>query len=395
MDRGRAALADIRAQHRRADHFLRVPSTVASMPPSLHAHGDALARLHVGGAGEDVAVGALGEAEAALEHAHRRQRLELAARRTRSRDAAGPAPAARPSPAGGASPPARGAARRSGGAGARGAGAPRRARRSARAAASLRARTRRLRSTCSSRRWRRSSSRRRGSPRRARARSSSWRARRARLGQRAPAPAAQQRQLGDQVVANRDGALGRGRRRRRAQVGDEVRDREVGLVADRGDHRNAAGVDRARDRLLVERPQILQRAAAARDDDDVDVGDRLQLADARRRCPARRLRPAPACGASRIGIGKRRCATRTMSRMTAPCGDVTTPMRRGRNGSGRLRACIEQTLGAEPLLELLEGERQRARARRLDRRRPSSGTCRAPRTASAARGTGPPSPLRA
>ena len=50
--------------------------------------------------------------------------------------------------------------------------------------------------------------------------------------------------------------------------------------------------------------------------------------------------PSPCTGvaASRIGIGKRRCATWTMSRMTAPDADVTTPIRRGRNGSGRLRA---------------------------------------------------------
>ena len=49
--------------------------------------------------------------------------------------------------------------------------------------------------------------------------------------------------------------------------------------------------------------------------------------------------------------------------MTAPVGDVTTPIRRGRNGSGRLRAGVEQPLGAQPLLELLERQRQRARAR--------------------------------
>ena len=50
--------------------------------------------------------------------------------------------------------------------------------------------------------------------------------------------------------------------------------------------------------------------------------------------------PSPCTGAgdSRIGIGQRRWATRMMSRMTAPWGEVTTPRRRGSSGSGRLRA---------------------------------------------------------
>jgi hypothetical protein len=53
--------------------------------------------------------------------------------------------------------------------------------------------------------------------------------------------------------------------------------------------------------------------------------------------------------ASKIGIGKRRCATWTMSRMTAPEADVTTPIRRGRNGSGRLRP-RRTALGAQRCL---------------------------------------------
>ena len=44
-------------------------------------------------------------------------------------------------------------------------------------------------------------------------------------------------------------------------------------MPDGRDHGDAAGEDRARHGLLVEGPEILERAAAARDDDDVDVGD--------------------------------------------------------------------------------------------------------------------------
>jgi hypothetical protein len=52
-----------------------------------------------------------------------------------------------------------------------------------------------------------------------------------------------------------------------------------------------------------------------------------------------------------------------MSRITAPVGEVTTPMTRGRNGSGRLRS-VEQPLGGEPRA-LLEQRQQRALAGQL------------------------------
>ena len=73
--------------------------------------------------------------------------------------------------------------------------------------------------------------------------------------------------------------LGGGGRRRRAPVGDEVGDRGVGLVADGGDDGHAAGEDRARDELVVERPELLDRAAAAAGDDHVDVAARVELLD--------------------------------------------------------------------------------------------------------------------
>ena len=54
-----------------------------------------------------------------------------------------------------------------------------------------------------------------------------------------------------------------------------------------------------------------------------------------------------------------------MSRIAAPSSEVTTPILRGRAGSGRLRRRIEQPFGRQPLLELLERELQRAEALRL------------------------------
>ena len=56
-----------------------------------------------------------------------------------------------------------------------------------------------------------------------------------------------------------------------------------------------------------------------------------------------------------------------MSRITAPVGDVTMPMRSGIDGSGRFRAASNKPFGRQLLLQLLEGELQRAVTLRLNR----------------------------
>ncbi len=75
--------------------------------------------------------------------------------------------------------------------------------------------------------------------------------------------------LGDLVLGFGD-QLGGGGRGGRAEVGSEVGDGEVGLMADGGDHGQARGGDGAGDALRVEGGQIFKRAAAAGEDDDVD-----------------------------------------------------------------------------------------------------------------------------
>ena len=186
-----------------------------------------------------------------------------------------------------------------------------------------------------------------------------------RLGQRPPATPLQERQLGAQVLLDRHRQLGGGGRGRRAQVGDEVGDREVGLVPDGGDHRHAAGDDGARHRLLVEGPEILQRATAARDDDDVDVVDRLQAPQRRGDRQRRAL--------SLHGRG--RDQNRQRKPTVGDPDDVAhdRPLRRGHDAEPArqkrqrpLARRIEEPLGAEALLELLERQRQRAGPRRLD-----------------------------
>ena len=49
-----------------------------------------------------------------------------------------------------------------------------------------------------------------------------------------------------------------------------------------------------------------------------------------------------------------------MSRITAPVGEVTTPISRGANGSGCLRVLVEQPFGGERAAALVEQRHQRA-----------------------------------
>ena len=77
-------------------------------------------------------------------------------------------------------------------------------------------------------------------------------------------------QLAQGLIARCADQLGSGGRRGCAQVGDEIGDAEIGLVPHPADHRHRAGGDGAGQGLVVEGPQILDRAAAAHQQDDVD-----------------------------------------------------------------------------------------------------------------------------
>ncbi len=74
---------------------------------------------------------------------------------------------------------------------------------------------------------------------------------------------------------------GRGRRRC-AQVRDEVCDREIDLVADAGDQRQAEPGDRARERLVIEGEEVLERPAAAHQEQDVDFAASVREREHRR-----------------------------------------------------------------------------------------------------------------
>ena len=138
-----------------------------------------------------------------------------------------------------------------------------------------------------------------------------------------------------QIGAHRHGALGGGGRRRRAAIGDEIDEGPIGLVTDGRDQRDGARGDGADDDLLVEAPEILEGAAATGDDEQ--IGPRHGRAGVSALKPpiaaatsAAEVSPCTRTGQTRTWQGKRSSRRCRMSRMTAPVGEVTTPMTRGR-----------------------------------------------------------------
>ena len=107
-------------------------------------------------------------------------------------------------------------------------------------------------------------------------------------------PFAQRQQLVGQFLLGANHQLRRRRRRRRAQVGDEVADGEIGLVPDGGDDRDLGSGDHARQAFIIEGEEVLEGAAAARDDDDIHFAVPIEVADARSLPRRLRCRPAPA-----------------------------------------------------------------------------------------------------
>ncbi len=145
-------------------------------------------------------------------------------------------------------------------------------------------------------------------------------------------------QIGDeraQVGQHRRGHLGRPGGGRRAAVGDEVDQGGVGLVPHGRDDRDGRRRHRAGQALVVEAPQVLDRAAAARDDQQVGAGDGPVRPSGRRsrgwRFPTwpQAASPWTTTGQTMTRQGQRSAMRCRMSRITAPVGLVITPMVRG------------------------------------------------------------------
>ena len=109
-----------------------------------------------------------------------------------------------------------------------------------------------------------------------------------------------------QIGADRHRHLGSGGRRRRAQIGREIAQSRVRLMAHGGDYRNWRFGHGADHRLLVKGPQILDGPATARDDEQIRPRDRAagrnRAKPTPRRRPLARQRPRPAPAPARRAL---------------------------------------------------------------------------------------------
>ena len=173
-----------------------------------------------------------------------------------------------------------------------------------------------------------------------------------------------------QVGEHRHRQLRRRSRRRRAQVGSEIAQGRVGLMPHGRDDRDRAVRDRAHHHLFVERPQILDRPAAARDDDEIGSrhrairGDRIEAAHRRRHLFRRALplhldRPDDDMAGAAILQPVQDIADHRAGRRRHH------PDRARQIGQRDLALAIEQPLARQLGLQFLEQRHQRARAGQL------------------------------
>ena len=133
------------------------------------------------------------------------------------------------------------------------------------------------------------------------------------------------------------------------------------------------------DALVVERPEVLEAAAAAGEDRQLRgvvlaalgaalLDPALEAAERATTMLAGASSPWTwhATRTTRVS-GQRRARTWPMSRQTTPVGLVTTAIVVGRCGSGRLRAWSNRPSWVELRLERLEAQREVAEPGRLDR----------------------------
>ncbi len=136
-----------------------------------------------------------------------------------------------------------------------------------------------------------------------------------------------------------------------AEVGDEVGDGEVGLVADGGDDGELRGGDGAGEGLVVEAGEVFEGASAAGDEDEVDVvmpgGWRLN-----QRMPAatlagqlRALHDGGVDEEVEAGVAAADDGDDVADDGAGGRGDDADAAREG--GRGRLRAAVEEAFGEE------------------------------------------------
>ena len=162
------------------------------------------------------------------------------------------------------------------------------------------------------------------------------------------------------------------RRRGRTHVRGEVAQRRVLLVAHGRDDRHGGRGDCADEALVAEREQVLEAAAAAREDDHVDVrllGERAERVDDPERGPrALDVR----LGDENVRRGKPALDRRddVLLRGCVVAGDETDPPREQRQRP--LALVREEPFRGERRLQPLERGEMRAEAEALDRQRPQA-----------------------
>ncbi len=179
-----------------------------------------------------------------------------------------------------------------------------------------------------------------------------------------------------------------------AQVGDVVDQRGVGLVPDRRDHRGAAGGDGAAQRLVGERQQVLDAAAAAGQHDHVDrrvAVERAERVDDLRHGqraldggvldPEPHRRPAGRRVRHDVVLGGRR-----------PAGDQPDAV--GQERQPPLAGGVEQALGGQQLAQPLDAGQQLADADRADLVDAQARACRGRGRTTACRARSPGCPRR-
>src|SRR5579883_234099 len=169
-----------------------------------------------------------------------------------------------------------------------------------------------------------------------------------------------------EFLARANHHLGRSRWRRGANIGGEVGDGEISFVADSGNDGDGAGDDRPRDGLFVKGPQIFGRATPTGEYQHVSDLFAVEIPDG--------LHDFAGCAlalhANRIEddvqIGKTPLENVHDIAHGGAARRRDQPHALRQYGKRFLAFRIEQALGIEALLQLLEGELQRAQPDGLD-----------------------------
>src|SRR6266700_196255 len=174
-------------------------------------------------------------------------------------------------------------------------------------------------------------------------------------------------QMLGQAMLGLNHQFGCGGRSRRAQIGDKVSNGEIGLMADGRDHRDRGRGDSPSEFFVVERRQVFQRAAAASDDNDVNISSAVEILDSGSNLRGRgftlHLRRINENTNALMPPGKD--IQHVVKRSSARRGHKADAARQGRNRLATRR--VEQAFFGESGLELLKGQLQRAGAYRLQK----------------------------